>query len=522
GGGGEGGRRKDGGGWCEVTISVCSTCKIKLTLVTLTFPSCDGTERRGKHRQSGRASSYKYHCIPGCNYLHVNEVVYPYNRENHASFHATDQGRTFTSISSQVKLRHCFSGAPEGKSFTVEFQILDKNVLHQGVVSQYRKSMGTLRAPNFPKGYALNGETFTYMIQNLDPYGHVRLIAIDWDIAPESEVKIYDGFGQAEPSMVLERFHRPVLVSKTNTLVLVFNTGSSRRPCCFHSGFKISYEFVSDDSWPQKPITDCSAVYSMEGGGMFDFTGASDATSLYDCIWVIKKQSHENKADGVVLRLTEDLLGDGWLQYGRMNTLDVHGGATSESPLLYRFTARNLTHGPDSYYSPDGLFVRLRGGFYSTDKLSFIFTAVKNVSLEGSGCPGVVDFLCQNLLCIDQDLRCDGIDHCGDESDESPILDCSMSALWRLSFKWSMPYVAGELPGLRTTVCSGFPCRVDGRCLATSMLCDGVPDCVDGEDERICYATTQAYSSASTTARGFMLAIIPSVLSTTVLAIVCR
>ena len=66
----------------------------------------------------------------------------------------------------------------------------DKNELHQGMVGQYKNSMGVVRAPNFPHGYALNGETFTYMIQNLDPYGHVRFMAIDWDIASESEVKV--------------------------------------------------------------------------------------------------------------------------------------------------------------------------------------------------------------------------------------------------------------------------------------------------------------------------------------------
>ncbi|KAL8593133.1 hypothetical protein ACOMHN_018059 [Nucella lapillus] len=472
----------EGRGWCEVTIKACSTCKIRLTFVAVSFRACNGTERR--RASSAKSSVFKYSCIPGCSYIHIHEIVYPYNQATHDSFHSKDQGRTFTSISSSVILRHCLSGtSSEEGHFSVEFVSLDKNELHQGMVAQYKNSMGLVRAPNFPHGYAMNGETFTYMIQNLDPYGHVRFIAIDWDIAAESEVKIYDGFGEAAPSMVLERFKRPVLVSQSNTLVLVFSTGVSKRPCCFHSGFKAAFEFVSDASWPQKPITDCSALYSMQGGGMIDFTGGSASPSLYDCVWLIKRHSSDNQADGVMLRLTEVLLGDGWLQYGRMNTLDIHHGTTSESPLMYRYTARNLTHAAPSYFATAGLYLRLRGGFYSTDKLSFIFTAVKNVSLEGTGCPGLFDYLCHNLLCIDQDLMCDGIDHCGDQSDESPALDCSMSA--------------AEPPGARTTVCSGFSCRVDGRCLATSMVCDGVRDCVDGEDEQSCYATTQRVYSAS-------------------------
>lgn len=48
---------------------------------------------------------------------------------------------------------------------------------------------------------------------------------------------------------------------------------------------------------------------------------------------------------------------------------------------MYRYTAKNLTHALPSYFASSGLYIRLKGGFYSTDKLSFIFTAVKNVSL---------------------------------------------------------------------------------------------------------------------------------------------
>ena len=54
----------------------------------------------------------------------------------------------------------------------------------------------------------------------------------------------------------------------------------------------------------------------MQGGGMIDFTGATASPNLYDCVWVIKRHSSNNKADGVVLRLTEVLLGDGQCLWG--------------------------------------------------------------------------------------------------------------------------------------------------------------------------------------------------------------
>lgn len=63
------------------------------------------------------------------------------------------------------------------------------------MVSEFGDSMGFVTSPNFPNGYALNGETFAYMIQNLDPYGHVRLTFDDWDIAPETKVKVSTFYG---------------------------------------------------------------------------------------------------------------------------------------------------------------------------------------------------------------------------------------------------------------------------------------------------------------------------------------
>lgn len=74
----------------------------------------------------------------------------------------------------------------------------DKTQLYKGVVSEFEESSGYVTSPNFPGGYALNGETFTYMIQNLDPYGHVRVTFDDWDIAPESKVRVSmtQGFSQ--------------------------------------------------------------------------------------------------------------------------------------------------------------------------------------------------------------------------------------------------------------------------------------------------------------------------------------
>ncbi|XP_069113008.1 suppressor of tumorigenicity 14 protein homolog isoform X1 [Argopecten irradians] len=467
---------------CNVEIRACSTCRLRLELVDVHFPECP-SHRKTRHRNL---------CLPGCDHVQIHEVDKPYNGLYRRNYHSDDTNATYESISSSVRIRHCMSnGTGEtGKRFRIKYQVIEKREMRTGSVSSVSSDPvdgGHITSPNFPNGYALNEETFTYTIHNLDPYGHIRLTFDDWHIASVSQIQIYDGLHTSSPSMVFGKQQRPLLVSESNTVIIVFNTGKSTHRCCQHIGFKATYQFVSEKRWDKMPSTNCSSFIPAKTGGKLEIGHAFPSLpGVYDCIWIIRRPTSKHM-QGLLLRLTDYSLGNGWLDVGS-NTLDIHDGLTSVDHRISRFVSTNLTMG--SWLSnKEGFYIRIRGTFYPEDGLTFVYTAVDNVTDDG--CPKKADYLCSNLWCIDRHLTCDGVDHCGDNSDESPEPMCSISKLWKIELGWSLP----PQPSTTLDPCSGgFHCRNNYLCIPISNICDGVYDCDDRSDEIYCayYKEAQA------------------------------
>lgn len=102
--------------------------------------------------------------------------------------------------------------------------------------------------------------------------------------------------------------------------------------------------------------------------------------------------------------------------------LEIIQGITSVGRILEVFKVRNDT---DDIFIPrehtilisTGFYIHLKGIFNSESRIAISYAAFK-YSKEKSDCYTPSDFLCSNRRCISRILSCDGLDHCGDNSDE--------------------------------------------------------------------------------------------------------
>ncbi|XP_070576088.1 uncharacterized protein [Ptychodera flava] len=276
-------------------------------------------------------------------------------------------------------------------------------------------SKGNITSLNFPYFYP-NGVHCFYYLSN-QKQGYIRLLFDDFQLEGSEDscqhyLKIWDS-EEADDSSLVGKYcgnHRPPAFQSTGPHVVISFFASNNTN---GRGFKLSYEFVTDVRWLNKPYTDCGAYTLNPLGGVLvkrPTLGLTIAMSnsylYYDCIWVISAPIGERVL--IYAQKFPRAAAD-----GSVNFLEIHDGVTSMAPLL---TAEYNSWASPIVSDTNQLYIRFKAWFRSTDLLVAIYAAFASTS-NGSCHNGF--FFCGSSRCIHANLVCDGFDHCH----ESGIID---------------------------------------------------------------------------------------------------
>ncbi|XP_052830099.1 uncharacterized protein LOC106870685 [Octopus bimaculoides] len=393
---------------CEVLLRTCNSCRFLIELKKLHFPSCNGTSLGNFTTKT----NVENQCISGCDHLYISEVDHPYSLYSHRNYFDVNETSTYVSISSHIRIVHCMSqtNLAAGKMFKINYKVVVKKEEFSGHPQKGTLSDGFFHSPNFPRGYAINGEIFIYSIRNLDPNGFIKLVFDDWDIAQDTTVQVI-----ISPSCSF-LYHGEILHMIQSEIKPAFTYTA-------YTALQCSHKKIQDNT-----KLDCSATFPASVGGAISFYGLSPIDSAsYDCVWVIRKIPNKEYNYEIHLHLKELTMKDGW-RLEPSNSLEIHNGISSIDPVIARYTSAEYTPSLtwNTSLQSEGFYIRLRGNFNHFDRVEFSYASA--VMMTKDGCRENFKLPCFNLLCIAESLQCDGVDHCGDNSDESPARECNFES----------------------------------------------------------------------------------------------
>lgn len=198
----------------------------------------------------------------------------------------------------------------------------------------------------------------------------------------------------------------------SHSVTIVFYPDQSVTNLASEIGFAFRYSFTREFQWRKRPSTDCGHAFKYNPAAELKFEPEKDG--FYSCYWLFHNLTSRHS---VSVRLT------GISNFSGSNaTVDIKSGLLSYSKPLAHLDPKRIVVGHlPSFNSTAGLRLELNGFMSQKDYFQAVFVAYDEVDSRGR-CERQGDIFCKKQLnCVDRHLKCDGIWHCSDASDE---IDC--------------------------------------------------------------------------------------------------
>uniref|UniRef100_A0A3Q2XI57 ST14 transmembrane serine protease matriptase b n=1 Tax=Haplochromis burtoni TaxID=8153 RepID=A0A3Q2XI57_HAPBU len=312
------------------------------------------------------------------------------------------------------------------------------------------ENSGHVESPGFPNSPYPSNAYLQWKFR-ADPEHRIQLDFDDLILEDDCQrdfIKIYDSLVPIEKRAMTEQCgypHQPLsFISSGNVMLLMLVTNEEKN----FPGFRANYSPI-----PQTTLN-CGGTLTGEKGSISSPFFPSNYPPRTTCVWNIEVAN--NKFLKVLFNkfsLGNKTEGCGH-DYVEINDERLCGSDLKSPVFTINSNKMTITFKSDSSYVDQGFTAEYERSL-NTLKWSFTFSVPNNVgfSLCASLECDASQIQCKNGHCKPKFWLCDGVDDCGDNTDEE---NC------------------GE--------CRQFSCK-NGRCIAENLKCNGKDDCGDASDE---------------------------------------
>ncbi|GFU15969.1 CUB domain-containing protein [Nephila pilipes] len=287
---------------------------------------------------------------------------------------------------------------------TLSFVVKRNTYIITGLPREGYQSGHFLETPYFPQSYPFD-YIAEYILQSDDLSGHVMLMFLDYQIAPESIIEVFGHNGTHPVRYFGDVFRPPVFVSQEHQLNLRFEANSQ-----VQSGFRAVCFFIKDsDLQNSKPFTNCGGFEGGYGGSLTIEVQADQ--EYYDCLWHVVPPVPAIIPKSYFLTISNISLQN----IGPNASFEFREGLNSKAKLVksiyYNNSNLGLISSEITVPAATGLYIRFNGKLKPDSVLKMIYSTYRNGNCSKD------EVLC-NERCLFSELRCDGIEHCPDGKDE--------------------------------------------------------------------------------------------------------